>query len=230
MVIDFFQKGVIRNSVNLPSVDFETYQKQKPYLDLLEKTGSFQGQTIEGGIKEINLTYAGEISGLGTTVLTMAYLKGLLTPILGPKVNLVNAEVIAKERGIKILKSKSNQSEDYTSLFNAVIKTDKSTLTISSTLFSHQKPRIVNINGLDIDIAPQGCMLLLENIDRPGVIGKTGTVLAAENINIASMQVGRRSMGGEVITVVTVDEALSRDVLEKISRIDGVSKVKFVQL
>jgi D-3-phosphoglycerate dehydrogenase len=230
MVVDFFQKGVIRNTVNMPSMDFETYKKQKPYLDLAEKMGSFQGQIIEGGIKGINIEYAGEISGFNTSVLTLSYLKGLLTPILDIKVNFVNAQVLARERKIKVKETKSSESEDYTSLITANVKTDKGELNVSATLFAHQQPRIVNIKGLDIDIIPQGHMILLENTDRPGVIGKIGTTLGSNNINIARMQVGRKASGGEAITIVNVDGCPSKETLGEISRIDGIKKVKLVQL
>lgn len=230
MVIDFFQKGIIRNAVNMPSLDFETYEKQKPYLDLLEKAGSLQGQLIEGGIKEITIDYAGEISQLKTSIMTLSYLKGLLTPILDTKVNFVNAGVIAKERGIKVKEARSSETVDYTSLITTNVKTDKGEFTISMTLLAHQMPRIVSINGLDIDIIPQGCMILLENVDRPGVIGKTGSVLGDNRINIARMQVGRKTSGGDAITVVNVDDCPTKDVLNKISSIEGVKSVKLIQL
>ena len=229
MVIDFFEKGIIRNAVNIPSIDFDTYQKQRPYLELIDDLGSFLGQIVEGGIKQVNLEYAGEIPG-NTFILTLSFLKGLLTPILDIKVNFVNAQVIARERGIKLIETKKPESEDYTSIITATVKTDKEESTVSATLFSHKIPRIVNINGINVDIVPQGYMILLKNEDKPGIIGKIGTLLGNSQINIASMQVGRRTTGGEAITIVNVDNSPSDEVSKKISDIDGIRKVKIIKI
>lgn len=230
MIIDFFTNGIIRNAVNMPSVDMETYKKINPYLELAEKIGLLQAQMIDGGIKEIEITYAGEVSGINTGSVTPAYLKGLLTPILDMKVNFVNAAFLAKERGIKVREIKTSETEDFSSLITAKITTEKTQLTVAGTVFSHQFPRIVNIKNLDVDVMPQGCMIVLDNIDKPGMIGKMGTLLGNSGINIASMQVGRDKLGGKAITIINVDVCLSDEVLKKISEIDGTANVKMVQL
>ncbi len=230
LIIDFFTKGIIKNAVNMPNVDIETYNKIKPYLQLNEAIGLLESQLIEGGIQEVEITYSGEITDVNTNILTHALLKGLLTPILDIKVNFVNAGYIAKERGIKVKETKTKETIDYTSLVGVKVNTDKEKLSISGTIFFHQFPRIVSIKGLDVDIQPEGCMIILENIDRPGIIGKVGTLLGENNINIARMQVGREKVGGEAITVINIDNYVSDEILRKISKINGVTKVKFVQL
>jgi len=230
MIIDFFTKGIIRNAVNMPSVDMETYKKINPYLELAEKIGLLQGQLIDGGIKEIEIAYAGEVSNINTGAVTPAYLKGLLTPILDVKVNFVNAAFLAKERGIKVREIKTSEAEDYSSLITAKITTERSQMVVSGTVFSHQFPRIVNIKNLDVDVDPQGCMIVLDNIDKPGMIGKIGTLLGTNGINIASMQVGRNKIGGQAITIINVDVCPSEEILRKISEIDGTANVKMVQL
>jgi len=230
LIIDFFTKGIIRNAVNMPSVDIETYKKIKPYLDLNEAIGSMGSQLIEGGIQEVEITYAGEIADFNTSILTPALLKGILTPILDIKVNFVNAGYIAKERGIKIKETKTKETVDYTSLVNLKLATNKEKISISGTVFSHQLPRIVSIKELDVDIQPEGYMIILENVDRPGIIGKVGTLLGENNINIARMQVGRKKVGEEAITIISIDNSVSEEILRKISKIDGITRVKFVQL
>jgi D-3-phosphoglycerate dehydrogenase len=187
-------------------------------------------QLIEGGIQEVEITYAGEIADFNTSILTPALLKGILTPILDIKVNFVNAGYIAKERGIKIKEIKTKETADYTSLINLKLTTDRDGVSISGTILSHQLPRIVSIKELDVDIQPEGYMIILENLDRPGIIGKVGTLLGENNINIARMQVGRKKVGGEAITIISIDNFASEEILRKISKIDGITKVRFVQL
>lgn len=230
VVIEYFTKGVIRNSVNVPNLDWDTYKKLEPYLLLVEKLGSFQSQIIEGGIKEVELEYKGEISTFNTNPLLMAYLKGLLSPILDIRVNFVNAPVIAKERGIKIKETKTEEVEDYTSLVSARVSTDKGDVTVSAALFGHKNQRIVYLNGLSVDIVPSGCMLIVTNIDRPGIIGQIGVFLGKNAINIANMQVARKELGGEAVTIITVDTCVPQEIIKQLSNFSGINKVKHVML
>lgn len=230
VVIDYFTKGVIRNAVNVPTLDWETYKKLEPYIALSEKIGLFQGQMIEGGVSEIKLQFKGEISAFNTNPLLVAYLKGFLTPILDIKVNFVNAPVLAKERGIKIKESKTETVEDYTSLITANVITDKGEIPMAGTLFSHKNPRIVKLAGLSVDIVPAGNMLLVSNLDRPGVVGQVGVFLGKNNINIANMQVARKEVGGEAMTIINVDSSVPADVIKQIAAFSGVNKVRQVSL
>jgi len=228
LIVDFFTKGIIRNAVNIPQVDIETFKTLKPYLDLAEKLGLFQGQIIEGRIKGIEIVYAGEISNMNLSLATLSYLKGLLTPILDIKINFVNATYIAQERGIKVKESKVSFTEDYTSVISAKVFTDKALFDISGTVFAHELPRIVNIKTLDVDIVPEGYMLFLENIDRPGIIGKIGTILGNKKVNIASMQVGRKEISQEAITIINIDNIPDNETIKEIEKIDGITKVKLL--
>ncbi|MFH1367651.1 MAG: phosphoglycerate dehydrogenase [Elusimicrobiota bacterium] len=230
VVVDFFTKGVIRNAVNVPTLDWDTFKKLEPYILLAEKLGSFQGQVVEGGISEIEVEYAGDIGEYNTNPLQIAYLKGLLTPILDVKVNFVNAPGMAKERGIKIKETKSKDVEDFTSLITAKVKTDKEEISVSGTLFGHKNARFVRMNGLPIDVVPTGCMLMLTNIDRPGIVGQVGTFLGKNNINIAGMQVSRKDAGGEATTIINIDVCVNADLIKQISNFSGVNKVKYIEL
>ncbi|MDR1952750.1 MAG: phosphoglycerate dehydrogenase [Elusimicrobiota bacterium] len=230
VIIDFFTKGLIRNAVNVPTVDWETYKKMKPYIDLASKIGLFQGQVIEGGIKGIEIKYCGNLSSFNTGPLTIAFLQGLLLPMLNIKVNFVNALTIAKERGIKIKESKEIDSEDYAGLIVAAIETDKGECKVLATMFSDTNPRIVNINGLGVDITPCGGMILITNEDKPGVVGNVGKVLGDSGVNIAGMNLGRKDVGGEALTIIEVDDSVSSEVIEKILKIGGIKKVKYVDL
>jgi D-3-phosphoglycerate dehydrogenase len=230
VVIDYFSRGSIRNAVNVPALDWDTYKKLEPYISLAEKIGLMQSQIIEGGIKEVEVEYSGEISGFNTTPIQAAYLKGLLTSILDIPVNVINAPVLAKERGIKVRETKTRDVEDYTSLITATVVTDKGRVPVSGTLFGHKNPRIVRLNGLPVDVVPAGCMLMVSNLDRPGVVGQLGMFLGKNNINIANMQVGRKEPGGEVVTIISVDTCVSADVIKQIAAFSGVNRVKSVVL
>ncbi|MDR3243315.1 MAG: phosphoglycerate dehydrogenase [Elusimicrobiota bacterium] len=230
VIIDYFTKGLIRNAVNVPTVDWETYKKMAPYIELAEKLGSFQGQTLEGAIEAIELQYCGNIASFSTNPMTVAYLQGLLSHILHTKVNLVNATVFAKERDIKITEQKLHDAQDYASLIVAKLKTDKREFQISATLFSAANQRIVNINGLSVDVIPSGSMILVANDDKPGLIGKIGEVLGAANINIGGMNLGRQKIGGQALSIIEVDEKISPAVIEKLLKINGVKKAQYVAL
>ncbi|MEW6040635.1 MAG: phosphoglycerate dehydrogenase [Elusimicrobiota bacterium] len=228
MIIDFFTTGVVRNAVNLPSLDSETFNILKPYLELSEKLGLLQAQIIEGGLKSVELIHSGEIISKNTSFLTSAYLKGLLTPFLDIKLNFVNSSFIARERGIMVKEIKTNEPGDYTTLISATVRTENSELNAAGTVFSQKFPKIVKLKGLDVDVAPQGCMIILENIDKPGIIGKVGTILGENKINIAGMQVGRNKAGGEAVTIINTDSCAEDVVLKKITSIDGVVQAKMV--
>jgi D-3-phosphoglycerate dehydrogenase len=227
---DYFLTGAIRNAVNLPALDAELFKELEPYLLLCDNLGKFVTQMVGGPIQSLKIEYAGEISQKNTTPLTLATLKGFLTPILGEKVNVVNAPHLAKERDLKWTETKTNQTADYTSLITLRVASGSNKYSISGTLLAKNSPRIVAIDGLSLDVVPEGTMVLYTNVDKPGVIGYVGTVLGKNNINIAAMQVGRKSSGGEAITVVNVDADVPEGVLKIIREFEGITLVKCVKL
>ena len=230
VLVDFFTKGLIRNAVNVPTVNWEEYKQIEPYIALCEKLGSFQSQLVIGGVVEVELEYAGTISKLNTNPLLVAYLKGLLSPMLDIKVNFVNAPLLAKERGIKIKELKTDVSDDYTELVTASVSTQKGTLKVSGTIFGNKMARLVIIDGVSVDIPLSGCLLLVKNVDKPGIIGQIGTFLGKSNINIAGMQVGRTQSGGEATTIISIDSCVAADVIKQIATLSGVTSVKHVAL
>jgi len=227
---DYFISGTVRNAVNLPAMGAEEYRELEPYILLTEKLGKFVTQMFEGAVKELKITYAGEISQKNTTPLTLAALKGFLSPILDLEVNLINAPHLARERGLKWVETKISQAEDYTSLITIRATSEKSKLSVSGTLLAKNNPRIVAIDDQSVDVPPEGTMLVYTNIDRPGVIGFIGTLLGQNKINIASMRVGRKVTGGEAVTVVNVDHTVPEPVLQQIREFSGISQVRCVKL
>lgn len=227
---DYFMNGTVRNAVNLPAMGAEEYREMEPYILLSEKLGRFASQLFEGAVKELKITYAGEISQKNTNSLTLAGLKGFLSPILDMEVNLINAPHLARERGLKWVETKNSQAEDYTSLITIEASSGKTKLSISGTLLAKNNPRLVAIDGLSVDVDPKGTMVVYTNIDRPGMIGFIGTLLGKNQINIASMQVGRKASGGEAVTVVNVDSDVSKEILQQIREFSGITQVRCVKL
>ena len=220
----------IRNAANYPSVDPETYHVLQPYINLCEKLGSFTSQISDGALNEVNVTYSGDISKHDTAPLTMALLKGLLSPMLQDTVNFINAKTLAKERGIRVTESKSMQAEEFVTLISLEVKTHKEVHRVAGTLFTKSEPRIVKIDEFYVEAIPMGCMLIMQNWDKPGIIGSLGSVMGEHKINIAAMSFGREKQGGRALTVLNVDACVSAEVLEKVKSQPHILSVKAVLL
>lgn len=220
----------IRNAANYPSVDGETYKVLEPYINLAEKMGLFSAQLVEGGFKELTITYSGDIAKHNLSPLTMALVKGLLYPIMQDTVNFINAVSLAKERGINIRESKSSKEAEFVTLIELEIRTDKEIRHISGTLSANKKPRIVKIDGYYMEATPTGEMLVIQNLDKPGIIGALGTILGKQNINIAAMTFGREKAGGKTISVLNIDSPVSPEILDKIKKTENILAVKIIRL
>ncbi|MBL7158390.1 MAG: phosphoglycerate dehydrogenase [Candidatus Omnitrophica bacterium] len=220
----------IRNAVNAPSIDPEVLKVMEPYLSLAEKIGKMQAQLAEGYIKKVKVKYVGEAAKHDPGTLTRSVMKGMLEPILEENVNYVNAPVIAKERGIKIIEEKTEEIEDFANLVIVEIETERSKNFIMGTLFTKVNPRIVKINQHYVEVVPQGHMLVIRNQDKPGIVGHIGTLLGAENINIAGMTFGRAKPGGDAVSVLNIDSAVSKATLEKIKKAKYIKDVKAIKL
>ncbi len=229
-VVDFLVRNVVRYAVNFPSVPADLLPKVQPYIELAEKIGSFLGQTVEGGIEKVTIEYHGEAADLQTAPITVAALKGLLAPILEETINYVNAPSVAKERGIEVNEAKSTNSGNFSSLLSIRVKTSDQVKTVSGTIFNKREPRLVEIEGMSLEVTPEGNMLYLFNEDKPGVIGELGRLLAKNQINISRMQLGREKPGGKAISVVGVDSVVGPDILSELKSLPHVLSVKQIKL
>jgi len=226
---DYLLRGVIRNAVNVPCVERELMTRLAPYLKLAESLGSLLSQIIEGGLRHIELAYSGEVSSLPTSPLTVSALKGILQASM-KDVNMVNAPVLAKERGIRITEKTSADAADFASLVTLSITSDKETRRIAGTLFRKEEPRIVQLDNYDLEAVPTGWMLVVFNEDIPGVIGKMGTILGNNDINIAAMHLGRNAPRGVAAAIYSVDERIPPRVLDDIRALPFVISAKLVRL
>lgn len=229
-IADVLARGLVRNAVNVPSVDAETYKELAPYITLAEKLGSFLAQLAEGRMREVRLEYAGEVTGLNTDVLTVTFLKGLLTAILEENVTDVNAPYLAKARGIRLTESSTAESDVYASLLTAALVTDKGSWQAAGTLFHRREPRIIRIDGFSLEALPSGWMLIFSNLDVPGVIGRIGTLCGRHQINIAGMQLGRERRGGRAVSILNLDDPIPDPVLAEIRAMPDIVFAKLIKL
>ena len=221
---------IIRNAVNVPSVEPEVYSKLRPFLDLAERLGRIHAQLSEGQLERITIEYLGDVTNQPTPPLTAAVLKGIMEAISDEPVNFVNAPIFAQERGISVDERRSSEHEDFTSLVSVTYHTDVSSRILCGTIFGKSDPRIVRLDEYDFDAVPEGHMLFYENADVPGVIGKVGTIMGSHQVNIAQMTCGRHEVGGRALTILNVDSAIPDPVLADLRSEDYITWAKPVSL
>ena len=229
-VADFLLGRGIKNAVNVPMVDPEVLEQIRPYLQLAEKLGSLETQLIEGQLLQVDIHYHGQAAEFDTTPVTLAVIKGILTPILAENVNYVNASVLAKERGIKITESKSSTASHYSNLIQVEVKTDKKKSSVGGTVFTKEDIRIVKVDDFDVEAVPEGYILLISNNDVPGIVGQIGTLLGNNKINIAGMTLGRDKPGGQATTLLKIDSAISDSVMQEIRKAKNILGAKLIRL
>ncbi|WP_066634195.1 phosphoglycerate dehydrogenase [Desulfolucanica intricata] len=229
-IVAALKGDIVKNTVNIPSLNPKTMAAVKPYLELASKLGNFHAQLVSGRINKIEVFYSGELAKQEVTPITTALLKGTLDPVLQETVNFVNAAVLAKSRGIEVIQTTAEQEKDYANLITVKVYSDQGERILAGTLFQGNDPRIVNIDGYRIDAIPSGYMLVIPHIDKPKIIGRVGTLIGEHDINIASMQVGRKVIGGKAVMVLAIDDIVPDETIKEINRIDGVLDVKFVRL
>lgn len=229
-VVEALRGRPVRNAVNLPSIDPEVLQRLGPYIHLAEKLGRLLVQMAPCPLSRVNVTYTGEMNDHDVRPITAALIKGLLEPVLNRPINYVSAPIIALERGIKIVESKSTVVEDFSNRIALEASVGVTSLAAVGTIFGQGEPRIVRINQYHLDAVPEGHMLIVRNSDRPGVIRHISTILADHQINIANMTVGRDRPGGEACTVVNIDTPLSEEGLADMASLRLITEVKQVFL
>ncbi len=230
-IVDVLNGKPARAAVNMPSVPADVLGRIEPYLLLAEKIGSLHAQLTSSSISEVEIVYAGEFDSLPTVHLTRAVLKGLLEPIIPESVNYVNAPALAAARGIKVTESRTSGPEGGGSLLTVRKKgAESGEREISGTVFSRDNVRILTIDGYRVDIRPSGPMLVTKHTDRPGVIGKVGTLMGDNNINIAGMHVGRESQGQGAVMVLKLDTVVPDAILAQVRQVDGMETARSVEL
>ena len=224
-IIDFLTEGTVVNAVNMPSVTGEVLEKIGPYLILAERMGSLQAQLVQGPIKEVVVEFCGDFKGIDLSPVSMAVLKGILTPVVKDDVNFVNAHVMAQQRGITVTETSSAESDYYVNQITVRAISTEMERVVSGTIFGKKDPRIVKIDKFRLEMIPEGHMALIQNIDKPGSIGEIGTTLGQHRINIGRMQVGQEEEGDRNIVFLTTDTPIPEEVVEKMRQLSLVKTV-----
>jgi D-3-phosphoglycerate dehydrogenase / 2-oxoglutarate reductase len=229
LLTDYLTRGVVQFAVNMAAVDRAELEELRLFIDLARRLGLLQAQMAQGTIREARLTYRGDIARRSTKLLTAAFAAGLLEGRL-ENVNVVNAQLLARERGIELIESTSPKSADFGSVLLTDVTTEKKAYTAAGTLFGNQYLRLVQLGPHRLDAFLDGVMLIFTHHDRPGLIGHIGTVFGQHKVNIAQMTVGRQQPGGEAIAVLNLDSLPPPEAIDEVKKHGMVSSVSVVKL
>lgn len=226
-VIAALRGDFVSAAVNIPMVPAEAMEAVKPYLATAEFLGAIAAQLVEGSFSTIEVEYTGTLASVDTKLLSVAVLKGFFSRVVEEPVSYVNAPLMAEERGIKLRETSTTGTAERGTGISVTIDS----LTVSGTAAAPDyAPRLTGLYGYELDLAPSRFMLVIKNQDRPGIVGKLGTFLGDNNINIAAMQVGRKEARGTAVSVVIVDEKVTAEQLARIREIDGIVDARLIIL
>src|ERR1700720_2591632 len=222
-------EGTIRNAVNMPSLDAKTLAIIGPHLRFGEKLGRFLSQLASRRVETLNVNYSGKVNEVDTTAITRSILKGFLQMAGGSEVNEVNAPGFAETLGLKISESRLSAPGDYTDMLELSAAGEGKIVSVGGAFFG-ATPRIVSINSRPVEARPHGVVLVLENTDRPGMVGRIGTLLGDHGVNIATMSLSRNQAGGTALTVLNLDTRPSPEVFEKSCANDDIHSAQVIEL
>jgi D-3-phosphoglycerate dehydrogenase len=228
-IVDYLKYGNVRNAVNVPSIDAETLAKIKPYLILGEDLGNFISQLTDGPVTRVEIQYNGEVSTINVEPVTIAILKGLFNRSL-EGINMVNAPFIAKERGIEVQESKSNEVHEYTSTVQVKVTSKSITRQVTGSIFGKGDSRIVQFDDYHMEAVLSKNMLVLQNMDVPGVIGHLGNILGKNSLNIAGFHLGRQEEQGKAIAILNIDSPPTTETLRDLRNTSNILSVHSVTL
>jgi D-3-phosphoglycerate dehydrogenase len=228
-VSDFLLNGIVNNAVNVPNVDLRTLALIRPYLNLGEKLGRLLAQIAPNRLETLTINYTGKVSESETVPITRSVLKGLLFQCAEVAVNEVNAPKAAQNLGLKVMETKSADAGEFTDLISVEATKGELRFEVGATIYGVH-PRIVRLNGHNLEASPAGILLIVENQDRPGMVGWIGTLLAKKEINIASMSLSRGETGGKALSVLNLDSMPSAELVKEIEAEPGILSVRVAKL
>jgi len=228
-IIDYLVTGTIRNAVNMPSLDAKTYEAVKPYILLGEKLGRLVAQLAPQRNDYVKITYGGKAAEVPADPVTRCVLKGFLEQAGGAEVNQVNVRALASSLGIQVEEVKAHEGPDYAEWMHVEVRAGESIVSAGGTFFGGQ-PRIVRINGRNVESAAEGVIFLLNNRDKPGMVGYIGSLIGENGVNIASMSLNRDEAGGEALTLLNLDQVPPAALLEKLAQDPDITNAKVVIL
>lgn len=229
LLVDFLCKGQVRFAVNMAAVDRAELEEVRPYVDLARRLGLLFAQMVRGTIQRAELRFRGELASRPTRLISGAFAAGLLENWID-QVNLVNARVLAAERGIDLVEQSSSEKGDFSSLLEVIVHTDRKEYRAAGTLFGKSQLRLTHLGPHRLDAHLDGMLLLFSHRDVPGLIGFIGTLFGQHNVNIAQMTVGRQSAGGEAIAVLNLDSVPPQQALDEVAAHAQIGSVSLVKL
>jgi len=225
----YLLKGAISNAVNFPSITAEEAPRLRPFVKLAEQLGSFAGQLTETSIKGIHIEYSGAVAALNVKPITAAAVASVLKWHMGDGVNMVSAVSLAEQRGVRIETTTRGQDGTYESYVKLTVKTEKYDRSVGGTVFSDGRPRFIQVRDIDMEFEVSPHMLFVRNADKPGFIGRFGSLMGEAEVNIATLNLGRDKPGGDAICLVSLDEAISDTVLDKVRDLPMVIRANRLQ-
>src|ERR1700730_3707159 len=222
-------EGTIRNAVNMPNLDAKTLAIIGPHLHFGEKLGKFLSQIAPRRVDALNINYSGKVNEVDTTAITRAILKGFLQSAGGSEINDVNAPIFAETLGLKVTETRLSAVGDYTDLLELSASAEGKSISVGGAFFG-ATPRIVSINSRPVEARPRGVILVLENTDRPGIVGRIGTLLGEHDVNIATMSLSRNQAGGTALTILNLDNVPDEQLLQKILASGDIHSAQVIQL
>ncbi|MCD4831722.1 MAG: phosphoglycerate dehydrogenase [Anaerohalosphaeraceae bacterium] len=230
IVVDAIKGGPICNSLNAPASGGSTPAIVTNYAELAKRVGVLMSSLSTGQIKEVQVQYRGEIAELDLAMATTSFQIGLLQRHFEEPINMVNASVMARVRGISVDETKNTESKDVASSFSAKVVTAEATHTITGTVFGENIMRVIEIDGFDVEMTPSDTVMIIYNDDKPGVIGAVGTVCGRHGVNIQTMGVGQKAAESKAILAVSLDAVPNEDMMKEISSLDFVNEVHVCKL
>jgi D-3-phosphoglycerate dehydrogenase len=230
LLVDYLTTGAIRHAVNMTPLDAKTLSELRGYLDVGYRLGLMLAQFESASIKRCTLEYRGEVAGKNTQLITASFAAGLLASALEEEINIVNAEVLLRERGIELVERRRAETGAFSSLVVAEVETDTKTHKAAATVFGVDMLRLVQLDDFRLDAYLDGVLMVFTHRDVPGIIGIVGTIFGAHKINIAQMAVGRETKGGEAIGVLNLDQTPTQKALDEVRAHPAINSVSVVKL
>ncbi|HEX3716755.1 MAG TPA: phosphoglycerate dehydrogenase [Verrucomicrobiae bacterium] len=230
-ITDYLLSGAVRNAVNLPNLDAQTFQLVRPFLNLGEKLGRLIGQVGAKRNDRLEITYGGKAQQWPTDPITRSVLKGFLEMAGGKEVNQVNVRAHATALGLEVQEIKSSEETDFNEWLHVAAFSGGEKISAGGSVFgAKSSPRIVRLNGQPVEIVPEGVLFLMNNKDRPGIVGHIGTLMGKYNVNIASMSLGRDKVGGRALTVLNLDSVPPQQLIDEIQKDSDISNIRIAKL
>ncbi|WML48274.1 phosphoglycerate dehydrogenase [Neobacillus sp. PS3-34] len=229
-IIEIFETQTIRHAVNMPQISGEAHRKIQPYLQLGGQIGQLAVQLLKQAPDKIDINYYGELADEDTDLLTRTTIKGLLSYHFAESVNLINVFHLLKEQGVPYTVQKNATNKGFANYMELTLSKDNEIASVGATVLNGYGARIVKMNHYRVDVRPESFLLYIKHQDIPGMIGKVGSILGEYQINIGTMQVGRTSMGGEAVMILTLDKKIEGDVIQALKSIKGLEDAQLLEL